>query len=668
MRVTFDVETDGFLADLTVIHSLVIQDVDTKDMWSCTGTELNPRVVGRPDGTTHTYTTLEVGLGILEGADLIIGHNIIRFDIPAIQKVFPDFKPRGGVYDTVMVSRLMYPHLKQKDFAFRKKKKGANFPTSMIAQHRLEAWGMRLGVWKGDYFEQRKLAWVDDQGPRPSGGEPRADWDAGLARFAWGRWSVEMQDYCEQDVAVTTKLYFHLSLKEYCPEAIEMEHQFFEAMVQQETNGVCFDEERGRELYVELAGLRENLRQECMDLFPAWYAPGKVQFPKRTLNFKDPLRGSQIASYKDDEGTRWGQFQKIKLTSFNPGSRDHIIFWLKRKYQWEPTEFTDAGKPKVDDDVMQNLDYPEAPLLTRFLMIDKRISQLAEGKGAWLKSVTVDGRIHGQVDPLGTVTYRCSHKYPNLAQVPKVKAGKDGQPRKGLEGGYGYECRSLFFAPEGWVMVGADASGLELRCLAHFMGRYDGGAYRDELLSGDIHTANQRAAGIETRDDAKTFIYAFLYGAGNLKVGKIVRKGATAGAKLRARFLRNVPALNRLSTAVKHKAKSKWLMGLDGRPLLVRSAHSALNTLLQSAGAIVMKRALLIAIQDTLPDAGLETQRDYVLVLNVHDEVQAYVKPGKEVAFGEAVVEAIRRAGDYYNFRCPLDGEYKIGANWAETH
>src|SRR5690606_27698447 len=237
----------------------------------------------------------------------------------------------------------------------------------------------------------------------------------------------------------------------------------------------------------------------------------------------------------------------------------------------------------------------------------RSISQLAEGDQAWLK-VERNGKIHGSVNPNGAVTGRATHAYPNVAQVPAVRKGKkDGETviLYGGEGGYGWECRELFTVPDGWSLVGSDASGLELRCLAHFMARYDGGKYGKVLLEGDIRSENQKAAGLHTRDNAKTFIYAFLYGAGDAKIGKIVKKGPADGKRLKAKFLAKTPALKRLIEAVRNAAKRGYLIGLDGRQLHVRSAHAALNTLLQSAGALVCKK-WLVMVEEELQARGLK--------------------------------------------------------------
>jgi DNA polymerase I len=224
--------------------------------------------------------------------------------------------------------------------------------------------------------------------------------------------------------------------------------------------------------------------------------------------------------------------------------------------------------------------------------------------------------------------------------------------------------------PRGWLLVGADASGLELRCLAHFMAKWDGGKYANVLLDGDIHTENQHAAGLQTRNQAKTFIYAFLYGAGDAKIGSVVGGDAGEGRRLKNKFLRSLPALGRLVDAVQEASKRGYLTGLDGRRLHVRSSHAALNTLLQSAGALICKKWLLI-LEETLQKAGLKNgfDGDYAFCAWVHDEVQIACRNetiAKQVA--HHAVSAVALAGDAFNFRCGLAGESKIGANWSETH
>jgi DNA polymerase I-like protein with 3'-5' exonuclease and polymerase domains len=257
---------------------------------------------------------------------------------------------------------------------------------------------------------------------------------------------------------------------------------------------------------------------------------------------------------------------------------------------------------------------------------------------------------------MGAATSRCSHANPNLAQVPNLNAP------------YGEACRTLFTADRGEKLLGVDVSGLELRCLSHYLSLYDDGEYGKKLLEEDIHTVNQEAAGLSTRDQAKTFIYGFLYGAGNQKIGEIVGKGSTEGKLLKKRFLSELPALKQLRKGVQTKAQNFGaLKGLDGRRVPVRSKHSALNTLLQSAGAIICKR-WVIETHKLLEENGFKCGEDYSQVAFVHDEIQLTVKEEYADRIGKLCTEAIKVTGNKYGLRIPLTGEYKVGNNWAETH
>lgn len=250
---------------------------------------------------------------------------------------------------------------------------------------------------------------------------------------------------------------------------------------------------------------------------------------------------------------------------------------------WVPDEFTEAGKPTTDDDVLQALakDWPECGLLAKHVKIQKIIGMVAEGKSAYLKLVSPDGRLRGRVGTCGTVTGRCSHKEPNLGNIPR-------------RGTYGKLVRKLFTAIPGFSLVGSDAKGLELRMLAHFLARFDGGKYVLIVVDGDPHEYHRELAGLALRDDAKTFIYGFIYGAGDGKIGLIIGKGKAAGRKLKLTFLRKFPALNYLKNAVAAKAKTEgFITGLDGRKLYIRAVYSSLNSLLQSSGALVMKMAVI---------------------------------------------------------------------------
>ncbi|MCF3479963.1 MULTISPECIES: DNA polymerase [Stenotrophomonas] len=612
MILVFDCETNGLLDELDTIHCISLQEVDE------TGTPRGPILSANDHGTGEM--TVRQAVERLKKAKRVIGHNIAGFDIPAIAKVFPDFKVQA-YFDTLLMSTLVYPDLKDRDFKARKKQ-GANpvLPGKLIGRHALEAWGYRLGRWKGDYAAQMAARGLDP----------------------WAQWSQEMDDYCDQDVAVTQALFALLMSKGLPTEAIELEQAVAPILSRQQRYGYLFDQEKARELECILVSRRTALEAELRKVIPPWKVVKRKFVPKRDDKRRGYVKGVEVTTYKD--------------VVFNPASRQHIADRLTAMYGWQPQEFTEKGQPKIDEEVLGALKFPIIPLLLEHFIVNKRLGQLAEGDEAWLKAIKKDGRIHGSVNQNAAVTGRMTHSKPNIAQVPKC-----GVP-------YGKECRSLFCVPTGKLQVGADASGLELRCLAHFMAKHDGGEYAKVILEGDIHSVNQSAAGLPTRDNAKTFIYAFLYGAGDAKLGSIVGKGRQAGAKLRSKFLAGLPALEKLVRGVKKRAAEKgYLIGLDGRKLHIRSDHAALNTLLQSAGALVMKKALVILDAD-LQAAGLVPGVHYEFLANVHDEWQIEVDEDKAEFVGKTAQAAIRKAGDHFGFRCPLDGEFKIGRNWAETH
>lgn len=626
-RLLFDIETNGFLDVLDRVHSLVIYDLDEERLLSFSSNEGN----------------IEEGVHLLEQADMVVGHFILGFDIPALEKVYPTFKLKPGciVRDTVLMSSLMWPNLKDLDFKrWNKEKakrerlgKGAEglFPGQLIGRHSLESWGHRLGFHKGDYSKQMKEKGLDP----------------------WAEWNPEMQDYCENDVLLNVNLWERMQKKDWTDFALNIEHWFRQLIMLQVNQGFDFDEKAAVALYAELSKERNAVLSKLQEVFPPWMKrDGKRVTPGRTLNFKDVMRADR---------TKDATFTPVVLTEFNPGSRLHIADRLRFRYGWQPQEFTDDGRAKVDEDILEALPFPEAKLLARYLMLEKRIGQLGEGKQAWLKQVK-NGKIHGRVDTAGAVTRRCTHSNPNVAQVPSVHNAKGPVP-------YGKECRALFIAPPGYVLVGVDASGLELRCLSHYMARYDNGAYGDIILNGDVHTLNQQAAGLPSRPQAKRFIYAFLYGAGDAKIGEIVNGGAPEGKRLKASFLRKTPALKRLRKAIDTSVKQRKgkLKAIDGGVLHVRHAHAALNTLLQSAGAIAMKLAAVLLWQK-LTEMKWTHGQEYAFVANIHDEVQAIVREDLVDTYEEVAVECIREAGRQLGFRCPLDGEAKHGPSWADTH
>jgi DNA polymerase I-like protein with 3'-5' exonuclease and polymerase domains len=336
-------------------------------------------------------------------------------------------------------------------------------------------------------------------------------------------------------------------------------------------------------------------------------------------------------------------FMRKKLVEFNLGSRKQIGEYLE-DFGWKPEKFTPTGQPIVDEGTLKKINHiHEARLIAEFLLLQKRIAQIS----SWIDELQGE-RVHGRVIPNGTITGRMTHRSPNMAQVPSIHTP------------YGQECRACWIVPEGYKLLGIDASGLELRVLAHYMQDDD---YIDEVINGDIHTTNQNLAGLQTRDNAKTFIYALIYGAGDAKIGKIINSNKVAGERLKNRFLKNLPALEILTNRVRQAAQRGFLKGLDGRKIFVRNGYAALNTLLQGGGAIVMKKAMCL-LHQKIKTQKLEAQ----FVANIHDEWQIQVKEDIAELVGEMGVESIEEAGQYYKMRCPLTGEYKIGENWSETH
>jgi len=686
-----DIEADGLLDTITTVHSLCCKEYETGEVWS---------FADQPG-----YHSIREGLDFLSAADPLVFHNGQKYDIPALQKVYGDACPIRDDerhYDTLTISNLIWTDLKERDFRQRKTGKNRKMPGQMIGRHGLEAWGYRLGVNKDSFGKQTD----------------------------WSDWSEEMQRYCEQDVEVTEALWSLIRNQNYSEEAIRLEHDFRRVIFQQEQHGWPFDEESAIQLYAELSAKRQELEQRLQETFPARVEEMKVPAYYRveseawdTSFLTDTKKEAQAEcrqrGWKPKDYSILPGPPRTKEHPFQPSSRDQIAERLVERHGWKPAKFSEkTGKPTADESVLEQLDYPEIPDLLEYLLVDKRIGQIAEGKEAWLKAVH-NGRIHGEVATNGTVTGRCSHRRPNVAQTPASKVP------------YGDRCRSLWTVLPGYKLVGGDASGLELRDLAHFLGKYDDGRYAKVVVEGDVHTANQEAAGLPTRDKAKTFIYAFIYGAGDYKIGTITGvtpeevkrfKGQSKawqsarkslerqmsnptdrdvalvlkGRKLKAEFLKRTPGLEELIAAIKRaagfrlqrKGDREWwekdpnarrshLIGLDGRSLFIRSAHSAPNTLLQSAGALIMKQSLVILdgwlrqggyLLYEYPSRTKPGDYDVAYVGNIHDEIQMMVKAEYAEAVGRMIPAAISAAGEYFDFRCPLTGEYQIGDNWSQTH
>lgn len=479
--------------------------------------------------------------------------------------------------------------------------------------HSLESWGETLGVKKTPY---RKIwEWMNDRRQEYEG----ECYDKPIDSL--------LDFYCEQDVRVLRALYHRLMTDKdkygFSDESVKLEHQVARIISEQEDNGFKLDVPYATLLLTDIKTKMDGIYERMQERWP----PVTVErFSEKT-----------------------GKKLKDCVVTFNPGSRKQVGEKLV-ELGWKPSKFTETGQPVVDEVTLSGTGILEADLIAEYFLLQKRVAQIE----SWIKAVGPDGRVHGRVTTNGAVTGRMTHFAPNMAQIPNSGSI------------YGHECRQCWVADDGWSLVGCDASGLELRMLAHYMQDVE---YVKTVVSGsskdgtDVHTKNQKAAGLQTRDQAKTFIYAFLYGAGPAKIGSIVHGSARDGQRLIESFLNATPALKVLRDKVAKYAGKGYVPGLDGRKIWVRSEHAALNSLLQGAGAVVMKKALVLFYMKVR-----KNNWPVRLVANVHDEFQFEVRPEMAQTVGEAARQSIIDAGEHFKLRCPLDGEFKIGQSWKETH
>jgi len=437
---------------------------------------------------------------------------------------------------------------------------------------------------------------------------PKIDYDD------FKHYTPEMLEYCKRDVDLTHKVAQKLEeeSKGFSDACYNLERNIRIILDKQQHNGFAFNLKEAQILLAKLEDEQHELEKQSLEMFE----PTIVQLKTKT-----------------------------KEIPFNIASRKQIADRLIDR-GWKPSVHTEKGNVVVNEAVLSKIKMPEAEMFSRYFLLQKRTGLLK----SWIKECSNDLRVHGSVLTLKTITGRMAHHSPNMAQVPAVYSP------------YGKECRALWGVSNSNThkLVGTDASGLELRCLAHYMNDTN---FTEEVLTGDVHTANQKAAGLKTRDQAKTFIYAFLYGAGPAKIGKVVGGSASTGQRLISKFLSNMPALKRLRSNVSEAAQAGTIKGLDGRRLQIRSEHAALNTLLQGAGAIVCKQ-WLVQISEKVRNSGLDAK----LVASVHDEYQFEVAKPDVQRFCKLTKEAMYQTQKIFNFKCDLDSDYKVGNNWAETH
>ena len=597
-KLVFDVETDGL--KYTRIWCIATQDIDTGEVTSFGPNELHEAV-------DHLNT-----------AETLIGHNILTFDIPCIRKILnlPDFAEDKKTLDTLVLSRLFNPDRK--------------------TGHRLSDWGKVLSFPKIEFSD-------------------------------YSQYSMQMLKYCIRDVELNTRVFKQLRQEakagRFGLKCISLEHKVAEILGEQERQGFLLDFEKASTIKAQLEKGILNTEKKIKEVFKPKIIETKL-YPK----YKKSGGIARNAVTEHGAGTRLSEDELLEMTELYSlrevndqqlrpdyivrkytkevlvSSRQQLAEYLQ-DFGWKPTKFTDKGNIILNEKVLETVtNIPEARHIKDYFLLEKRLTQL----NSWIEEANpATFRVHSHVIHNGTVTGRMTHRKPNMAQVPSASVP------------YGRSLRECWRVSDGYKLVGIDASGLELRMLAHYMTDQD---YINEIISGDIHTANQKLAGLESRDQAKTFIYSLLYGAGDARLGAVAGGNKETGAKLRRSFFDNLPSFTNLRNRVSRTVqKNNCLKGLDDRKLTIRSEHRALNTLLQSAGAIVMKEALVI-LNEKLRDY------DTHFVANVHDEWQIEVKEDEADKVGELGIQSIKEAGVSFSLNCPLDGEYKVGNNWSETH
>lgn len=654
-RLHFDVEGDGFLDVVTRLHCIAAKDADT--------------------GETFDYgpDAIAEGMELLSKADVLIAHYGLGYDFPVLEKLH-DFKlPIERKRDSYIIAKLMKSGQKDADTGLVKRGK---LPGKLHGKHSIEAWGHRLG-------RPKLHADIED----------------------WSKWTPEMHERCIGDVDTQDVLWKFLNPDAYSQEAIDLEHRVAMLTRMMEAAGCPFDEKAAQELHIALLGKQHTIGKGLIAEFGSWYEPTtKALDADGCARTWTPKRDNPRLGYIAD-----APMTKIEKVTFNPSSRRHIIKKLK-ELGWKPESFTNSGEAELSDVVLEGIadEYPQAGKLVEYLLLDKRLGQIADGDNAWLKKVGPDGKMHGAMDTMGTVHSRASHFSPNMGQVPASKSP------------YGRECRVLF-GPNGCmiggepaVQVGADMSGLQLRGLAHYLHPFDGGAYSKIVTEGDVHWSHAQAMGLVADDEkrdkhselheilrekgAKTFGYAYIFGCFPKKSGAIVRDCTTTAKNKNAKYAfvyekffgdgqsdtavgnlvrkkfdekLNLDKLQqKLKTILRYQHPWKGhIPGIDGRWVPCRSDHSVLNFALSSAEAILCKTWIVMAYE-TLIAKGYKWgwDGDFVFMLWVHDEIQIACKESIAEEIGKTLVECAKQTGIKLGFRVPLASEYKVGRNWADTH
>lgn len=611
ITLAFDIEADNLLPDLTTCWCIGICDVT------------DPHNVQSYSDLDDNLPSIKEALDRMLAADRLVAHNGIGYDVPAIEKLYGINLGYAKQWDTMTVAALLNPEARSL---------------------KLSLFGEQLGYPKGDHNE-------------------------------WHQYTDEMRVYMERDVEITALLYQQqidgiAKWKEAgvdMQRAIDLEHGVQKVLAQQNQHGFRIDVEAAEELDTDLRSEMGQIEVELQNEFGARIIPDRAtwDFKLHTWTMVQtfvPKKDNKRSGYVGG-----APLTKIKMQLFNASSRQQIAQRMSQLYRWKPTSFNVSGTVAVDESTLKSLPYAPAQKISRYLRLTKQVGMISEGKNAWLR-LHQNGFLHGYVRSCGARTHRMTHANPNLAQVDKDS-----------------RMRGLFVPDVGDRLVGCDASGLELRLMAAYLYTVDGGKYADSVLHGnnadgtDVHTINQKLIGLHSRTFAKIWFYAFLYGAGNQKLGEIIVNDAKKagfdkpkgrvdqlGARGRKAIMQGISGLDALIGYAQSMAEKRgYLLLPDGRPVK-STERTALNSLLQGAGAILMKQAVVILDQELAVERELVGHYDYCA--NVHDEFQVTARPSHAEAVGQAMSDSIRMAGERLGYKIPFAGEYDIGDNWSETH
>lgn len=609
--IVFDIETNGLLDELTTCHCITLASLDCKSVDDV-------KIYHDTEGITPRHGSIAEGLAALAAAPKLAGHNIVGYDMPALDKLFGFKRDIDDLYDTVIWSRFVYSDRRERDFGLAD---AGKMDRKFIGQHSLASWGNRLGEPKGD---------------------PGGDWST---------FTQSMADYARQDVVVNVRLYHVLAKRLPEGDGIVWESRFADQLERMARTGVQLDRKAATKLLRHLEDRRELLEEEIQGVFPPLSQPYKP-YPSG----KPRLMPCKIRGGKHPD----------KLIPFNPGSRQQLARRLESMYGWVPRELTAKGNPALHEAALMDIAkmYPVAAKVSEYHILQARIGVLQDGNQAYFKLCDENDVLHGRVIHCGTVTGRCAHRSPNTGNVCSIR-----KP-------YGKEMREIFIPFEGYRQAGFDADGLELRMLAHYLAPYDDGAYVHAVHAGtkeegtDAHSLH--AAAISTihpvsRSDSKTVTYGYLYGAGNKLLGGLVQGSARKGGAVRRALEKKITGLDLLQDGLTKAYKRGHVTSLLNQRIAVRHEHATLNSLLQSAGAAVMK-LVPVYLEQYLKEDGLVIGSDWIQTGHIHDEVQGSLRPGLEDTFTACVDKAFTSTQLHLNLNVPLVGSADFGGSWADTH